>query len=457
MIEAVTVAHTDIAQLALRLWDPHAVPAFLDLGDSELRRALNGHLADDSQFWPEDKIVNLQPKLFAQLNATHFSHNNFTENFKLFLGAYAVWLLSPYASRYLTTCMLEDMGLAAYERSYWHHKCMLTLEETLPLAKWKLEKDVPVDKVYTSKMMHLAKRSVNALNALYGDAFENYIAGAMAGVVVNARNMTLTWHMLDRTYAYVPFDTRAGLFDLYIRICTAGMSILKKSLRHPRQTALHAPGIATYGLYRILVAREVVVPSYLRALPLFHARHPLPALVALIGSRMLKQMATLGRFILLHDENFGRQNPPIFSQLGMLFSDLQRYQLMVNNSGYLDDHYAHETRELMVAGWATRLASSIPRLPEARAIAKATGAANSRDGRRRSFGGVPEDQLYFLLACFTHCGAAGRAIQLQKVLCNAVLPAVAAFRRAFECRPHHLLMTDFTWPEPPNETSSASV
>ncbi|XP_050031973.2 uncharacterized protein [Dermacentor andersoni] len=457
MIEAVTVAHTDIAQLVFRFWDPQATPAFLELGDAELRRALNGHLADDSQLWPEDKIVNLQPELFAQLNATHFSHDNFTENFKLFLGAYAVWLLSPYASRYLTTCMLEDMGLAAYERSYWHHKCMLTLEETLPLAKWKLEQDASVDKVYTSKMLHLAKRSLNAFNALYSDALENYIADAMAGVVLNARNMTLTWHMLDRTYAYVPFDTRAGLFDLYIRICTAGMSILKKSLRQPRQTALHAPGIASYGLYRILVAREVMVPSYMRALPLFDARHPLPVLVALIGTHILKQMVTLERFILFYDENFVRQNLPIFSQFGMLFSDTERYQVTVNNSGYIDDHYPHEGREIVVAGWANRLASSIPRLPEARAIAKATSAANSRDGRRRSFGGVPEDQLYFLVTCFTHCGAAGRALQLQKVICNAVLPAVAAFRQAFECRPHHLLVTDFTWPEPPNETSSASV
>ncbi|KAH7973450.1 hypothetical protein HPB49_001045 [Dermacentor silvarum] len=404
MIYAVTTTHFDVTRQVTRLWNPVGLPAFLDLSDPELRRALNGHLADDSQLWPEDKIVNLQPRLFAELNATHFSHSNFTENFKLFLGAYVVWLLSPYASRYLTTYMLKDMGLAAFERSYRHHKCMQALEVTIPLVKWKIEHGSQRDKLYSWKLLRLTVLSVHELDVVYGDAFKTYFSDATSRIALNAWNMTLTWGMLDSAYAYVPFDSQAGFFDLYIRICVRSMSILKKSLRQASLTVVHTPGFATFRLYLMLVAREVAVRNFLRMPPLLDPRHPVPVHAALVGTAICKDLVVLGRFILFYNEKFEHDpTHPIFRQLALLFKDIQQYEAMINRSGFPAYQSLRSWKEVTAAGFAARIASGIPRLPEAQTFVSPEERATSAD-RRPTFRGIPEDQLYFLVSCFVECG-----------------------------------------------------
>ncbi|KAH6922764.1 hypothetical protein HPB50_018897 [Hyalomma asiaticum] len=280
------------------------VPEFLDLGDAELRRALNGYLADDSQLWPGDDIVNLQPELFYELNATHFSSGNLTENFKLFLGAYVVYLLSPYASTYLTRHMLEDMDLASFEQIFQQHRCVQALEDTMPLVQWQSEQALHDYRLHTWKILHLTTLAVVQLETLYGDAFRTYFSKAMSRVSVNAWNMTLTWDVLDSVYSYVPFDRGAVFLDLYIKISARSISILKKSLRHTTLTVLHSPGFATLRLYRMLVAREVIVPNFLRMPPLFDLRHPLPVLVALVATVICRELIFLTRFILFYDEHF---------------------------------------------------------------------------------------------------------------------------------------------------------
>ncbi|XP_070396748.1 uncharacterized protein [Dermacentor albipictus] len=535
MIHSVTTTHFDIGLLIKFLWNPVAVPAYLDLSDPELRRALNGHLADDSQLWPEDEIVNLQPRLFAELNATYLSHNNFTENFELYLGAYTVWLLLPYVSNYLTTRMLEDIGLASFERSFRHHKCMQALEVTLPLAKWKVEYGGTGDKTYTWKMLRLTTLSFNQLGTVYGDAFRNLFSTIASRLAVNEWNMTLTWDTLDSAYAYVPFHAKAGFFDLYIRICMAGIRIFKKSLQQPRLTVIHTPGIATSRLYRILVAREVVIENFLRTPPLFDLRHPLPVLAAFVATLICKEVIVLGRLILYHDEHFKiaaagllmsalspppghayrypvemegssldlstmstvtenvsgqRASPtdrqvlkrqphaittgpgvdesttmrlravfvqhdlanPIFRQLQLLVTDLGHYDALLKRSGVLANYLPRERQELKAASYAALIASNIPRLPEAQTFARAAKEATAAD-RRLTFRGFPEDQLYFLVRCFSECG--GDKI-FQRAICNLALPSVPAFRRAFKCKPYHRLVTNFTWSEPNSTTHSAS-
>ncbi|KAH7972817.1 hypothetical protein HPB52_017483 [Rhipicephalus sanguineus] len=73
------------------------MPQFYNLTDSDLRRALNGYLPDDSQFWPEDEIVNLQPEFFLSLDSTYLSLSSNQESFKLFLGAAAMATASFFA------------------------------------------------------------------------------------------------------------------------------------------------------------------------------------------------------------------------------------------------------------------------------------------------------------------------------------------------------------------------
>ncbi|KAH7974046.1 hypothetical protein HPB49_008876 [Dermacentor silvarum] len=404
MIHAVTTTHYDITKQINLFYDPVAIPAYLDLSDPELRRAVNGHLADNSQLWPDDKIVNLQPDLFAELNATHFSENNFAENFMLYLGAYTVWLFSPYVSNYLTKRMLEDIGLASLEQSFRNHMCMQALELTLPLAKWKVEYDGPGNKIYTWKLLHLTTLSVNQLGTVYGDPFRKLFSTVMSRIAVNAWNMTLTWDILDRAYAYVPFHAKAGFFDMYIRIRMAGIRMLKKSLQQPRLTVIYAPGIATYRLYRMLVAREVVIANYLRTPPLFDLRHPLPVLAAFVATLICREVVVLGRFILYYNEHFEHDLAnPIFRKLGLLLEDMRRYEALVERSGFFAYDLQREWRELNAVSLALLFASNIPHLPEAQTFAKVAEEAATADFRP-TFRDIPEDQVYFLLSCFAECG-----------------------------------------------------
>ncbi|KAL1475228.1 hypothetical protein MTO96_020034 [Rhipicephalus appendiculatus] len=280
------------------------VPVFFSLRDSELRRALNGHLPDDSQLWPEDDIVNLQPELFDKLNATHFSDRKLTEGFKLFLGAYVVWLLSPFVSRYLTAAMMADMGVPSFAAAYLRYKCMQAVELTLPLAKWKAEYGTMGDKASTWGMLRLSCQAFDEAGRVYGQAFRSVFAAVTKRVLSNAYNMSLPWGLLDAEYAHVPYDKKARSLELFLRSWRVTIDMLKKSMRRPRHLALHPPGIASYYLYRNLVAREVVVSNYLRSPPLLQPWYPFAVNAALVGTVMAKQLVLIGYFVFYFDEHY---------------------------------------------------------------------------------------------------------------------------------------------------------
>ncbi|KAL3213180.1 hypothetical protein MRX96_035600 [Rhipicephalus microplus] len=73
MIHAVTTAHSLMAQQVHLLWNPVGLPAYMDLHDPELRRALNGHLADDSQpvARERDREPPARPVLRAERDPLH--------------------------------------------------------------------------------------------------------------------------------------------------------------------------------------------------------------------------------------------------------------------------------------------------------------------------------------------------------------------------------------------------
>ncbi|KAH7975787.1 hypothetical protein HPB52_005206 [Rhipicephalus sanguineus] len=411
MIHAVAAAHSLIAQQVHLFWNPVGLPKYLELRDPELRRALNGHLADDSQLWPENEIVSLQPELFYELNATHFSRANLTENFKLFLGAYVVWLFSPYASSYLTTRMLQDMGLESSAQQYQRHKCTQALEDILPLVIWESGRGDHNYKLYTWKMLHLTTLSVNQFEMVYGDRFKAYFSPVMSRVGINAWNMTLKWEIIDSVYSYVPFDRTAGFLDMYVRISVRSIGILKKSLRRTSLTTLHSPGFAAFRLYRMLVARELIVPNYLRTPPLFYVRHPLPVLVALVATIICRELMVLGLFILYYDENFKPfPTNSAFGQLVSLLRDLQNYASFLERSG----HYTQrDFRKLIAAGLAAHVASGITRLPEAQNFFSMAAEATTENWRRPTFRDFREQELYFLVTCFMDCGSAGHDASLQ--------------------------------------------
>ncbi|KAH7944716.1 hypothetical protein HPB51_028569 [Rhipicephalus microplus] len=82
-IQQVLQTHAEIVELVLRFWGTGSVPQYHNMSDPDLRRAVNGYLPDDSQLWPIDEIVNMQPEFFSRLDATHLCKTGYQERFKL--------------------------------------------------------------------------------------------------------------------------------------------------------------------------------------------------------------------------------------------------------------------------------------------------------------------------------------------------------------------------------------
>ncbi|KAH7934681.1 hypothetical protein HPB51_028952 [Rhipicephalus microplus] len=140
-IQQVLQTHAEIVELVLRFWGTGSVPQYHNMSDPDLRRAVNGYLPDDSQLWPIDEIVNMQPEFFSRLDATHLCKTGYQERFKLFLGAYVVWALSPMVSTYLTNSMLADMNRLSTADDYRFSKCIEAMEALMPLVNWQLHRD----------------------------------------------------------------------------------------------------------------------------------------------------------------------------------------------------------------------------------------------------------------------------------------------------------------------------
>ncbi|KAL3202468.1 hypothetical protein MRX96_042476 [Rhipicephalus microplus] len=204
----------------------------------------------------------------------------------------------------------------------------------------------------------------------------------------------------------------------------------------------------------MLVAREVIVPNYLRTPPLFDVRHPLPVLVALVANVVCRELTVLGRFILYYDRNFTLvPSHPVFAQLVSLLRDLHDYDSLLHSISSIAHYTENDYRKLLGIGLATYVANGITRLPEARQFFKKAGG----DGDWKADGGQPSAAS--TRNSSTSWSAALWNAVAPKAICNVALPTVAEFRRAFDCGPHHRLVTNFTWPQlsPSKTTRNASV
>ncbi|KAK8773708.1 hypothetical protein V5799_011760, partial [Amblyomma americanum] len=413
MIEHVLNTHFDIADLVHVFWGEFNMPSFYNLSDPDLRRAVNGYLPDDSQLWPADEIVNLQPELFDKLNDTHLSKDGWREHFKLFLGAYVVWALSPMVSRYLTTSLLEDIGREGSEDNHRFFKCLEALEMVLPLVNWQLHREAMNHRAPTWKVLRLAIETTRiAARTSYGEGTAKRVHGITTRIGANAFNMTSTWEMLDNAYAYLPNDSHASFFKLYRKAARDTVTFFKQSLRRPHHNVFHVPGLTTSQLYRLLVGREVTVHSFLTSSPLYEPWHPVPVLTSLAGTVVSEQLVALLRFGLFHDSRF-REYPWAMTDPALLrmTEDVNRLERLVNASGLLPDGSSHEHRELYMASMAAHIASRIQDIPELRGqLGDAT--APSR-GEQKMFPWVPPAKLFFYLLCFAECGTSGRMLQFR--------------------------------------------
>ncbi|KAH6926586.1 hypothetical protein HPB50_019827 [Hyalomma asiaticum] len=439
MIQHVLQAHTDIYKLVMRFAGTRVMPQFYNLTDSDIRRALNGYLPDDSQFWPEDEILNLQPSFFTNLDGTYLSLGANQERFKLFLGAYAVWLLSPIASDYLTSSLLDDLGQTKAEASYRYFKCFEALESIMPLVRFQLHRAAHDDIDRVRNIAHLSMRSFSKCLGSYGESVQKHASTVLSQLGLNAFNMTITWRMLDGTYAYLRSGRKVpSFFDLYRKAAMATASYFARSLRRPGNSIFHVPGISTIQQYRLLVNREVVMKYFLTTSPLYGTWEPATVLSALFATLMSMQLASYIRFVMYYSNRFQRY--PL-EELGpdanQLYNDVDRMMVLTRTS--LPNASIHEVREVYDLSFAAHAASYIPKMPE--------WQRSSANGRRST--SLEKDRLFFYLVCFSQCGTVNRERLRKMAACNVALPAVPLFRKAFKCHPRHPLVMNFTWPEPP--------
>ncbi|KAH7968968.1 hypothetical protein HPB52_013225 [Rhipicephalus sanguineus] len=452
MIRYVLDTHFEIVELAQLYWGDDTVPRFNNLSDPDLRRAINGHLPDDSQLWPEDRIINLQPEFFAKLDEKHLKRIASQEQFKLFLGAYVVWALSPLISNYMTSSLMADMGLGNSEGDYHFFRCAEALQMLMPLVLWRLSNDAQKDRTPTWNVLRLSMRSFSAWTSAYGGAIERLTKTVSSRFAANAFNMSFTWEMLDNAYSYFPNYTDTTFFDLYKSAAHASASFFKRSLRRPEHSIYHLPGIATIELYRLLVGREVVVHQYLTSSPLYETWHPAAVISAVAGTRTSRKVFILMWFLIFYNAWYEvRRSADFDVAVKKLLNDSKRFFEHVAATGSFPGANERESRDVYLASIAAHTASYIQDAHEWHHASGETATSPPDEDRGGRFKGLPAEQIFFLLSCFEHCGFSGRERLAKVAICNAALPAAPRFRKAFSCSPQHRLVGNFTWPEPPEK------
>ncbi|XP_075547430.1 uncharacterized protein LOC142581869 [Dermacentor variabilis] len=449
MIQEVLQTHSEVVDLVRSFWGSHALPRFYNLSDPDLRRAINGHLPDDSQLWPEDEIVVLQPDLISKLDAEHWSPSGFQESFKLFLGAYVVWALSPLVSRHVSTRVLLDVGGRDGEANQRLSKCIQTLEMVMPLVMWQLHRDAQRNLWPTWTIARLSARSVASFFHSYSDVPQAFVSAILSKIGANSFNMTNTWETLDNAMAYLSDDTDAPFFDLYRTAARATVTFFKQSLRQPKHNIHHIPGLASAQVYRLIVTREVSIPHFLTSSPLYQPWYPAAVISALAGTLASAQIAALLRIAIYYDSRFQRYQSGDVSPKGEWFvRDLMKFKSTFNASGIFPDATKQEIGTVYSASIAAHVASGLLDMPEWRRSSSGAGRVSSSDGDAPNpFRSFQPEQLFFYLTCFAQCGKPGRQRQENIAICNFALPASPRFRRAFKCLPRHRLVTNFTWPE----------
>ncbi|XP_077565072.1 endothelin-converting enzyme 2-like isoform X2 [Haemaphysalis longicornis] len=306
MIEDVLEAHDNLSEQVRKWYDQTSAPRFYSLRDPELRRAVNDQLPDDSQLWPGDMIVSMQPRLYEEINATHFSRDAMRERFKHLLGAYAVWLMAPYTASDLSDRLTEETP-PGVRSDYRNVRCLEVIEHIAPLAVFKGSFDALVQPSGSWELLRLTRKAVVAVAATYGRNTSSAARSATQYLALNSFNMTVPWPTLDEIYAYLPNDSRwAGrsFYALMREASSTSVGSFKASLRRPRRRMLHMSGLAKDPVYRVLFAREVPIDQYLLRAPFTEPHHPVALFAAVVGNRMAKVlMAPLG-VVLFYDQHF---------------------------------------------------------------------------------------------------------------------------------------------------------
>ncbi|CAN7989938.1 unnamed protein product [Ixodes pacificus] len=441
MIDDVVEVHKKFLRLEARHYNPLRQPSYMNLSDAELRRAINGHLPDNSQLWPTDEIVNLQPKLFKAFNETFLQTAADREDLKLYVGAFVVWDLSPLAYRHLTVHMLADMKNSEIEEEYVTRRCIAALQTVMPLVPWKVESDLVKDKSAVFRELALVQRAIERHSVRYGKEVVSVLKKSAKQIMVNAFNSSATSALLDKMYEFLDITQSGSFFVIFLKASSNITAYFKDSLLTPQHNIVHLQGVSVIRLYRMLVLRESVVKSYLMAPPVTLPDHPVQVQAAVTGTELALDILQALEYSFLYDANFKELNETDIRPTGVgkylrELVTIYRHLKVLIIGRFLQNN---RVREIVLQSYATAVAFSAHGLSTTNAsVGVATYAP-------KGFEGIPGDQLFFLVKCFTACSNLARLQRHSKMLCNIALPAVKGFNKAFGCSPSQPLAFNFSW------------
>ncbi|CAN7996508.1 unnamed protein product, partial [Ixodes hexagonus] len=441
MIDDIIGVHQSFLQLVALHRDELREPSYMNLADGELRRAINGHLPDNSQLWMVDEIVNLQPELFKHFDNAFLRTAASRQMLKLYIGAFIVWDLSPLAYRYLTTHMLADMKNSEFEVEYVARRCLDALRQVVPLVAWKVNMDLVKDKSVVFQELALVKDAVRRYGLGYGEDVASRFADLTKQITVNAFNSSATSALLDKAYDFFNVTLSGHFFHIFLKATSTITTYFKNSLLRPQHNIVHLQGVSEINVYRVVALREATVKSYSLVPPMTLPAHPIHVKAALIASVLASDILLAINYVFLYDSNFKEIKVTELPSAG-LQEFLKDLEYVHNHMGHLTSgmffHPSH-VLQLSISGLAAALALSAHNSSTTHASSRM--ATNTPEG----FEGVPSDQLFFLVRCFVTCGRVARVRHHSKALCNVALPAANGFSQAFGCSPSQPLASNFTW------------
>ncbi|KAH8009926.1 hypothetical protein HPB51_022669 [Rhipicephalus microplus] len=259
-------------------------PEFMNFSDVTLRVAVNRHLPDESQQWPDDEMVCMQRAVFIRFRQQHLVDPNKAAAFKSYAGAYLVWYLAPYTSPYLTRSLMTDVGAQEQERDFVRQRCSSLVQNTMTLAFWKARQDTVtrIAKKVAFEVYASLRSILLTMVAHYDADVAEHMSDFIDTLSLNVYNMSLGWDVLERIYLSMP-SVRGTFVQMYGELEKYKLILLRRSIRRPNTSYVYVPQLSEVRAYRLLAAREIYVPLSNQLWPLFDVDYPLSVLMAGFG------------------------------------------------------------------------------------------------------------------------------------------------------------------------------
>ncbi|XP_077512683.1 uncharacterized protein LOC144123816 [Amblyomma americanum] len=422
-------------------------PELMNFSDVTLRLAINRHLPDESQQWPEDELVCMQADLFADFRKRYLAHEENATSFKTYVGAYMVWYLAPYTSKYIAHSLMMDLGTPQSLPNFIRNRCWELVENVLPLAFWKTQLD-KIDQHSRRTVFegyNLLREVMLAEVAHHDGLVSQHMSDFIETLSLNFYNMSLEWDVLERIYEKMP-HMHGSLVEMYATLQEYNAHNMRTSMRKPSSSYVHVPYLVTARAYSLLAAREIPVPLAEMIWPMLHSRYPLPAQMAGFGWELARGLVDMVYYTYFMDNDLhsipDAQNmfPATLRRViddfqGELSRAIRRSEMSLSDAEL--EATTMDAIALVVAHAASKRATPAPKTPAPLSKIRSVHGEHTIprldvNASYNFFGDIPAEKLFFLLSCFNQCSK--RPGPRELIMCNQLVPRLPGFAPAFGCK-----------------------